>query len=624
MVSADEYACRQYEGLLQVRAGRQPDTTERTLYFRSRVGFNSRVIRLLQASLRHDTRLHCGFALAEIAILICMIVRVEANDVYAHAVVATDHVAASEAGLMVLKLGGNVVDAAVASSFALSVVRPASCGIGGGGFMVIWNVETQQATALDYREIAPAAATRDMFIEPAGTGAEPDSVRGGRAIGIPGTVAGLCFAADRHGTLPLKTLLAPAIRLAKDGVEIDAHDRQVQQMILKTVDEYGKYKENFAPLVRLYLNRGVPWKPGDRFHSPQLELLQLIASHGRNAFYRGEVANAVIRQVEQHNGILSAEDLSSFAPKIRKPVHGRFRNSTIYSMPPPSSGGIALIQTLQTLGRWEDQSSSSLNALGHNSAGYIHIVAEAMKHAFADRSRFLGDTDFVTVPVKQLLSQDYANHIAAKIDRSQVRNMNVYGRFFNKDDSGTSHISIIDAQGNAVACTETINLRYGSFVVVPEYGIVLNNEMDDFSARPGEPNAFGLLQSEANAIQPGKKPLSSMTPTIAVRDGRAVFASGASGGPRIISATLQVTLNHLVFGMKPQPAVAAPRFHHQWYPDALMLESGFQKPVWASLQQKGHCLQRISTAGVNQSVSGLSGKLHGASDPRKYGLPAGF
>ena len=585
---------------------------------------NSHVIRLLHTALVHYAPLNCVFVLAGIASLIGTFVHVEAREGYVHAVVATDHAAASKAGLSVLKMGGNVVDAAIASSFALSVVRPASCGIGGGGFMVIWNAETQQATALDYRETAPAAATRDMFLTRTDTGTEPDSVRAGRAVGVPGTVAGLCFAADHYGTLPLKTLLAPAIRLANDGVAIDAHDRRVQKMILKTVGEYREYKDKFGPLVRLYLNRGVPWQPDDRFHSPQLKLLRLIASQGQNAFYRGKVANAVIRQVRQHDGILAPEDLSSFAPTIREPIRGRFRRSTVYSMPPPSSGGIAVIQTLQTLGQWEDQSGLSLNGLGHNSAGYIHIVAEALKHAFADRSRFLGDTDFVTVPVKQLISQGYASHTAAKIDRFQVHDMNVYGRFFNNDDSGTSHISIIDAQGNAVACTETINLRYGSFVVVPEYGIVLNNEMDDFSARPGEPNSFGLLQSEANAIQPGKKPLSSMAPAIVVRDDRAVFVSGASGGPRIISATLQVMLNHLVFGMKPEPAVTAPRFHHQWFPDALMLESGFQNPVWASLKQKGHRLKRISTVGFNQSVSRFAGKLHGASDPRKYGRSAGL
>ena len=546
----------------------------------------------------------------------------QAADVYANAVVATDHPAASEAGLAILKQGGNVVDAAIASSFALSVVRPASCGIGGGGFMVIWDAEAQKATALDYRETAPAAASRNMFAGE--VGGEADSVRGGRAVGVPGSVAGLCYAAAHYGSLPLKSLLAPAIRLATEGVEIDAHDRLLQRRVMDTVERYSDYREKYLPLVQHYLNNGVPWQSGDRFHSPQATVLRLIADQGSRAFYRGEVADAIVRQVKRHDGILSSDDLRSFVPKVREPVQGGFRGHLIFSMPPPSSGGIALIQTLQTLEHWERSADTVLQDLGHNSADYIHVVAEAMKHAFADRSRFLADADFVAVPVRQLLSPEYAARTAAKIDLTRVANQNAYGRFFNGDDSGTSHISIIDAKGNAVACTETINLEYGSFVVVPEYGIVLNNEMDDFSARPGEPNAFGLLQSEANAIEPGKKPLSSMSPTIAVRDGRAIFASGASGGPRIISATLQVTLNHLMFAMMPDRAVAAQRFHHQWYPNVLRLESGIRKEIELALRQKGHRVETISTSGVNQSVSARAGNLRGASDPRKHGRPAGF
>jgi len=544
-------------------------------------------------------------------------------DVYSNAIVATDHPAASKAGLQILRQGGSVVDAAVASSFALSVVRPASCGIGGGGFMVIWNAESQQAIALDYRESAPAAAIRDMFA--AANGPESASVRGGRAIGIPGTVAGLCYAAEHYGTLPLATLLTPAIRLATIGVEIDEYDRAIQRRVLKTIGSQSGYSQRYAALVHLYLNDGIPWKSGNRFRSPQLPVLKRIAEHGPHAFYRGDVAKAILRESDEHGGILSAEDLTNYVPKVRNPVSGQFRDATVLSMPPPSSGGIALIQVLQALEQWETQTQSSLKDLKHNSDEYIHVISEAAKHAFADRSRFLGDSDFVRVPAKQLTSLAYAAQTAAKIDRSKVRPPNSYGRYFNSDDSGTSHISIIDGNGNAVSCTETINLTFGSFVVVPEYGIVLNNEMDDFSARPGQPNAFGLLQSKANSVDPGKKPLSSMTPAIAIRDGRAVFASGASGGPRIISATVQVTLNHLVFEMTPQQAVTAPRFHHQWFPDVLNLESGFADSVRNSLSHKGHRLKSISAAGVNQAVSlDPNGQLRGASDPRKHGQAAGF
>lgn len=541
---------------------------------------------------------------------------------FTQAAVATDHPAASQAGLQVLQQGGNVVDAAVAASFALSVVRPASCGVGGGGFMMIWDAEAGTAVALDYRETAPQAATRIMFADQ--DRPESASVRGGRAVAVPGTVAGLCFAAEQYGSLPLADLLAPAIRLAEEGVEIDEHDQATQAYVLNLIRRHRGYRRTYEPLIRLYLNNGVAWEPADRFHSPQLPLLRIIASQGAAAFSTGAVAEAIVSTVQNHGGILTAADLRSFAPRVRTPVQGTFRDTTLLSMPPPSSGGIALIQILQTLEQWEQQSQSTLTDAGHNSPAYIHVVSEAMKHAFADRSRYLGDADFVDVPQQLLLSPDHTKQTASAIDLDSVRDTREYGHYFNGDDSGTSHLSIIDRHGNAVACTETINLAFGSFVVVPEYGIILNNEMDDFSARPGEPNAFGLMQSELNSIEPGKRPLSSMTPTIAVRDGRAVLASGASGGPRIISSTLQVVLNELVFGMHPVPAVAAPRFHHQWFPNVLNMEDGFSDPVQRALKERGHRLRSISAAGVNQTVSFDGTVLRAASDPRKHGRPAGY
>lgn len=544
------------------------------------------------------------------------------DELYAHGVVAADHPAASAAGLQILQQGGNVVDAAIAASFALSVVRPASCGLGGGGFMVIWNAKTQQATALDYRETAPKAATRELFTKHHGP--EPDSVRGGLAIGVPGTVAGLCYAARHHGSLPLATLLAPAIRLASDGVEVDEHERAMQRHALATINRHKGYGERFSTLLHLYLNDGVAWKSGDRFYSPQLRLLRLIAESGPDAFYRGPVADAIVQTAAADGGILTSEDLAEFSTRRRQPVRGRFRDVEILSMPPPSSGGIALIQTLQTLEQWETAHDLRLQDLKHNSADYVHVVAEAMKHAFADRAQYLGDTDFVDVPVTDLLSAEHARKAALTINRREVLPADDYGRFFNGDDSGTSHISVIDTKGNAVSCTETINLAYGSFAVVPKFGLVLNNEMDDFAAQPGKPNAFGLLQSEANAIEPGKKPLSSMSPTIVVRDGRAEFVSGASGGPRIISATLQVILNHLLFGMSPGQSVEAARFHHQWHPNTLRLESAFGASVRAALKDRGHRLQPLPLPGANQAASATAGGLRGGSDPRKHGRPAGY
>ncbi len=546
--------------------------------------------------------------------------------VFANAVVAADHPAASAAGLEMLKRGGNVVDAAVATSFALSVVRPASCGIGGGGFMVIWNAEKQEAVALDYRERAPASATADMF----GGERSPDlpedaSVRGGMAVGVPGTVAGLCYAAEHYGTLPLETLLQPAIRLAVNGVPVDAFDVEAQHETLEKLQRHAGYSNRFASLQRLYLNKGRRWQTGDVFHSPQRAVLERIASQSSAGFYEGDVAAAIVGSVRNHGGMMTREDLRSMQPVVRSALVKSFGDANVVTMPPPSSGGVALLQMLQTLEHWQTHDGGrSLNKLQHNSADYVHVVSEAMKHAFADRAEFLGDADFVDVPVQRLLDTDYAAAMAGKINIDHTLQQNEYGRFFADSDAGTSHFSVIDSAGNAVACTETVNLTYGSFVVVPEFGILLNNEMDDFAARPGEPNAFGLMQSKANAVAPHKKPLSSMTPTILVRDGKAVFVSGASGGPRIISATLQAVLNHVIFDMPPDEAVAAARFHHQWFPNELLLEVSIPETVADSLRTRGHVVKGSSGLAANQSASRGKDGLIGGSDPRKFGQPAGY
>jgi len=541
----------------------------------------------------------------------------------AHAIVAADHPVASQVGAEVLKQGGNVVDAAVATSFALSVLRPASCGIGGGGFMLIHNAETGKTVALDYRERAPAAATRDMFAG-SSQAPEPDSVRGGKAVAVPGTVAGLCYAAENYGTLSVPELLQPAIRLARAGVSLDEHGVETRNDGLSTIKEHNGYAAKFNELLNLYLNEGRPVQTGDVFHSPQGDVLEKIAAEGADAFYRGDIAAAIAATVRQHGGIITTDDLASMQPVVREAVRKPFHGYDIVSMPPPSSGGIALLQTLGTLERLEQRSGISIRGLRHNSAIYVHVVSEAMKHAFADRAAFLGDQDFVDVPVERLLSDEYAEQIVHRINPQSVLAESAYGRFFAPDDGGTSHFSIIDRQGNAVACTETINLTWGSFVVVPEYGILLNNEMDDFAARPGEPNAFGLMQSEANAIAAGKKPLSSMSPTIVLREGKAVFASGASGGPRIISATLQATLNHLVFEMSPADAVASKRFHHQWFPNELLLEPSLERQVGNDLRHRGHKTVELDSAGANQSASRSTAGLRGGSDPRKHGQPVGF
>ncbi len=547
------------------------------------------------------------------------------SEAFSRAVVAADHPAASEAGALMLRQGGNAVDAAVATSFALSVVRPASCGIGGGGFMVIWDAKRGQSVALDYRERAPELATADRFANAESDAAdEPFSVRGGLAVGVPGTVCGLCYAAEEYGTLPLSTLLQPAIELCRKGVETDEHDLDVQSSTLAKFRQRKDYVTRFELLYNQYLNAGQRWKKGDRFFSPQLKTLETIAAHGASGFYEGPVADAIASTVSQHGGVMTTKDLHSYRLRVREVLTSVFHGKAVLTMPPPSSGGVALLQTLQCLEAWEQRSDSTLKKLGHNSADYVHVTTEALKHAFADRAEFLGDDDFVKVPITQLLDAKYSKQIAEQIDLSKTLPPEKYGRFFAANDAGTSHFSVIDAEGNAVACTETINLTFGSFVVVPEYGILLNNEMDDFTANPGKPNAFGLIQSKANAIEPGKRPLSSMTPTIVVKDGKATYACGASGGPRIITATLQNLLNHVVFDMSPEQAVSAPRFHHQWAPNELLLEPSLEKTLRAELEKRGHVVKGSSSLAATQAASASDGQVSGGSDPRKHGRPSGF
>lgn len=550
-----------------------------------------------------------------------------ADDAFAwtNGVVAADHVAASQVGAQILQRGGNVVDAAVATSFALAVVRPASCGLGGGGFMVIWDAERRQSVALDYRERAPAGAVAERFGAAADAGhAEPVSVRGGLACGIPGTVAGLCHAAAEYGSLPLSELVAPAIALCEQGVLVDAHDLEVHSSTLKKLRALPGYETTYAELLRCYLNDGRPWQRGDRFYSPLGPVLRQISEFGAAGFYEGPVATAIAHASQGNGGVLSVDDLRGYRPSVRRPLTATFRGKTLLTMPPPSSGGVALLQTLQTLEQWEQASGKSLQSLGHNSGDYVHVVTEALKHAFADRAEFLGDADYVEVPIARLLAAPVAARAAARIRWDGVQSAEDYGRFYLRDDAGTSHFSVMDRHGNAVACTETINLTFGSFVVVPEYGVLLNNQMDDFAANPGQPNAFGLMQSAANAIAPGKRPLSSMTPVVVLDGDRAVSSAGASGGPRIITATLQNLLNQMVFGMTPQQAVSAPRFHHQWFPNELLLEGPLQTSLGAGLKERGHVILPASALAATQGTAVSGAVVQGGSDPRKFGIPAGF
>jgi gamma-glutamyltranspeptidase/glutathione hydrolase len=550
----------------------------------------------------------------------------ETADSYEHAVVAADHEAASRAGVEILKKGGNVVDAAVATGFALAVVRPASSGLGGGGFMVIWDAKKQRAIALDYRERAPARAKRDMYVDLRNRKRVmmDASEHGALAVAVPGHVAGLCFALREYGSFDLATVLEPALRLCREGVVIDRQDISAQKSVLKDFADHPEYRDKFATLYRVYANAGKPWAKEDRFYSPLTKVLERIAQHGADGFYRGEVAEAIVAEVQRGNGLITLDDLAAMAPVVREPLRAAVGERTILTMPPPSSGGVALLETLNVMSALDAlHPDAGLGKLAADSPLYLHCLAESFKHAFADRAAYLGDADFVKVPVTRLTSREYAAEIAKRIDLAKTQPPEAYGRFATPDDGGTTHFSILDAAGNAVACTETVNTHFGSYVVEPTFGIVLNNEMDDFTSLPGVPNAFGLIQSEANSIEPGKRPLSSMTPTIVIRDGRAEFVVGASGGPRIITATAQVLLNWMRFGQPPEPAVDALRIHHQWAPDALELEG--EKLLRTDMERMGHKIRLRSDSAVVQAAARTSdGRLQGASDRRKGGRAAGF
>jgi len=548
----------------------------------------------------------------------------EPGAVYHKVAIAADHPAASEAGLEVHRAGGNVVDVAAAVGFALSVVRPEASGIGGGGFMVVWDAKKRQAVAIDYRERAPAAATADMFLGPDGEPIAELSRFGAKAPAVPHHVAGLCYAVETYGRLDLKTVLAPAIRLAKEGVPLDAHSVSVRRETLERFEKDPDRKERFAAFYRLYLENGQKPEVGRLFRSPQLPLLESVAREGARGFYSGEAGEALVREMGRSGGLITAEDLGGIAPTEREPLRSAFDGGTIVTMPPPSSGGVALIETLNILAVYERLHPQLADRLRDGSSfPFRHALAESLKHAFADRATSLGDPDYAEVPTGRLVDLRYAEKLAARIDPHHTTPPEEYGRAAPIEDAGTTHFSVIDAEGNAVACTETINLSFGSYVVVPETGLLLNNEMDDFAAKPGVPNAFGLVQSEAAAVGPGRRPLSSMTPTILVRDGKAVLAVGASGGPRIITATLQVFLNVTRFGKAPQEAVDAPRQHHQWLPNELLLEPALFRDAAEGLRGFGHEVGRESSLGVSQLVTRDGTGLRAASDPRKGGRPAG-
>jgi gamma-glutamyltranspeptidase/glutathione hydrolase len=556
----------------------------------------------------------------------------EDDVVYAHAAVAADHRLASQAGLEILKAGGNAVDAAVATSFALSVVRPYSCGIGGGGFMVIRLKDHPRqgavTTCLNYRETAIAKARPDYFE----SDPDPDAAtHGGKAVCVPGHVAGLLFALEKYGTMTRRQVLAPAIALAQQGYAADAHYAMSSKEVIEWLEKDPKRPSRFPFLWDRLLYKGKV-KEGDNVDlHEQAIVLQMIAEKGADAFYRGPVAEAIVAAVRRDGGEMTLADLASYKVQELPPLVTHFRGGTVLTMPPPSSGGIVLAQVLGMLQVRAEDLTAAVKA-GHNSAPYIHLVTEADKHAFADRARWMGDPDFVHVPVKGLLGPAYIRERAMSIDLKRTRPIESYGTATPPpEDHGTSHLCVIDEKGNSVACTETINLVFGSLVPVPEYGFILNDTMDDFLARAGHANAFGLDHATLNRPEAGKRPLSSMTPTIVLGSnkdgslGEPMLLAGGSGGPRIISGTIQASLNVLVFDMPASEAVGKPRFHHQWHPDVLELEEQLARtPTETALQQLGHTTKRRDRIAAVQIIRAAPGGWQAASDPRKGGAPAGY
>lgn len=533
------------------------------------------------------------------------------HPVYAeNGMVSAQEAVAAQIGLDILKAGGNAVDAGVAVAFALAVTLPRAGNIGGGGFMVVHDAKSGETKAIDYREMAPSTADRDMFLDDAGDADSELSRFTGLAVGVPGTVAGMQMALEKYGSMTLAEVIQPAIALARDGIAV-------------TPGLADSLKGLEARLKKWPTSESIFFKEGGAFFEPgetlvQADLantLQKIADEGVDGFYKGETAEKIAKAVQAAGGRITVEDMAGYKPVLRDPVRGEYRGYEIVSMPPPSSGGAHIIQILNVLEEYP------VSFLGHNSADTIHLMAEAMKRAYADRSEYLGDSDFVDVPLAEITSKAYAGDIRAGISlNAATPSVTIKpGDLAPYESDQTTHFSIVDKDGNAVSNTYTINFSYGSGMVADGTGVLMNNEMDDFAAKPGVPNAYGLIGGDANAVEGGKRPLSSMSPTIVMKDGEVFLVTGSPGGSRIITTTLQVIMNVIDHGMNVAEASFAPRIHHQWLPDEIRIEDGISPDTIRLLEQRGHKVSEQSVMGSTQSilVDKESGYLFGASDPRR-------
>ena len=524
-----------------------------------------------------------------------------------HGMVATEQELASKIGLDVLKSGGNAVDAAVAIGFALAVALPNAGNVGGGGFMMVYDAKTAKTVAVDFREVGPAAASRDMYLDASGKVIDGKSLYTHYAIGVPGTVAGMTHALQKWGTQPLTKLLRPSIELAEKGYPVSETLAKVLQQETKNM---GKWPATKA----IYWRNGAPLKAGDRLVQKDLgHSLRLIARDGARAFYEGEIAHKIAADMAKNGNPMTLQDLKNYKVVEREPVRGTYRGYEIVTMPPPSSGGAHLVQILNIMERWP------IKDWGLNSANTVHHMAEAMKLAYADRAEYLGDPGFVQIPLSGLTSKKYADALAAQISADKARSAKEIraGKPQPYESDQTTHYSVVDKAGNMVAVTYTLNTNFGTGIVARGTGIMLNNEMDDFSAKPGVPNAYGLVGGDANAVAAGKRPLSSMTPTFVLdKDGKPWLATGSPGGARIITTVLQQIVNGIDFGMNPAEAASTVRFHHQWTPDELRVEKGFSPDTLNLLRQKGQNVAVKPSMGRTQTIQVQGKEMWGYSDPR--------
>ncbi len=520
---------------------------------------------------------------------------------------------ADEVGLRILQSGGNAIDAAIAIGFALNAAYPYAGALGGGGFMLI-RLASGQTSFIDFRERAPAAATRTMYLDATGAPTR-DSIEGWRSSGVPGTVRGFELAHARYAKLSWSADLAPAIELAAKGVRVSY-----------ALAEQLRGSRNLPrdpESVRIWLKGGAFYEPGDLLVLPELaQTLRRIAANGPNEFYTGITASRFTDAMKAHGGLITMADLAAYAAVERRPLTGQYRNYTVIGAPPPSSGGVGLLQMLGML------EGTGYEKAGFGSAASMHYEAEVMRRFYADRNAYLGDPDVVTNPVASLLDAGYLARRRSTIDPMKATPSATLGAGLapRAESAETVHYNVVDAEGNAVAVTYTLNGGFGNGITVPGLGFLLNNEMDDFTARPGAPNLFGLVQGEANSIAPGKRPLSSMAPTIVLRDGELYMLLGGPGGSRIPTAVLQVFLGVVDFGMNPQEAVDAPRLHHQWLPDAITVERGFSPDALALLRSRGHEVRQEPgpVAAVVELIVKDGGWLQGAADARRSGRASGY